>query len=69
VPVPTPAPPAPVVGRPERPARAATPVAASATAAKTPKPAVSPDDYWNNDLLEEALTVPRFLEEDYISPG
>jgi diguanylate cyclase (GGDEF)-like protein len=70
VPASTPAaPPAPAVSRLERPARAATPDAASTTVAKAQKPAVSPDDYWNNDLLEEALTVPRFLEEDFISPS
>jgi hypothetical protein len=38
-------------------------------AAAAPKPAQSQDDYWNNDLLEEALTVPRFFEEDFISPS
>jgi hypothetical protein len=42
---------------------------ASAGPGKTAKPAVSQDDYWNNDLLEEALTVPRFLDEDFISPS
>jgi HAMP domain-containing protein len=42
---------------------------AAAAGGRAVRPVPAPADPWNDDMLEEALTVPRFLEDDYAAPG
>jgi diguanylate cyclase (GGDEF)-like protein len=49
------------------PARTTVPQRAAARAAPAPAPVSA--DPWNDDMLEEPLTVPRFLDDDFSGPG
>jgi EAL domain-containing protein (putative c-di-GMP-specific phosphodiesterase class I) len=58
---------APSPGAPAGGVRPGAPASKGATIPPLPAPVWA--DTWNDEILEEPLTVPRFLDDDYAGPG
>jgi len=59
----------PMPGAPEKPAPVSAAAALRERRAGRLPPAPPAPDPWNDDMLEQQLTVPRFFEDDYVAPG